>query len=230
MGKDVITQSAKKSDDSHKKKKENDAPNSLVFAQHRSTLCALLFVTRLQSSCFFCFTTSGICVVPRSRSLFDYIENKPLLLCSIERRHFSPQKKGEIYLSKMNFLKQERDQDETRVFLCVFRVFFRKEENSLGFFNLSISSKSIEQFIHRETDSSSDTAQHFDLHFLRARILYYLYINDGIRCDDARCCCRDDDENDDAFVFLFDREKNDDPKRDSCENDKESSDGQQQQR
>jgi len=51
-------------------------------------------------------------------------------------------------------------------------------------------------------------------------------MNDGIRCDDARCC-RDDDENDAFVVFLFDREKNDDPKqRDSCDNDKESSDGQ----
>jgi hypothetical protein len=43
-------QSAKKSN--HKKKKENVAPNSLVFARHRSTLCALLFVTRLQSFLF----------------------------------------------------------------------------------------------------------------------------------------------------------------------------------
>jgi len=162
MGKDVITQSAKNNRTTHKKKKENGAPNSLVFAQHRSTLCALLFVTRLQSSCFFCFTTSGICVVPRSRSLFDYIENKPLLLCSIERRHFSPQKKGEIYLSKMNFLKQERDQDETRVFLCVFRVFFRKEETGLGFLicrfpRSQASSLSIGKLTHHQTPHNTLT-------------------------------------------------------------------------
>ena len=56
-------QSAKKSN--HKKKKENVAPNSLVFARHRSTLCALLFVTRLQSLCCFLLLllrfTSRIC-------------------------------------------------------------------------------------------------------------------------------------------------------------------------
>ena len=34
------------------KRKKKRAPNSLVFAQYRSTLCALLFVTRLQSLLF----------------------------------------------------------------------------------------------------------------------------------------------------------------------------------
>ena len=51
IGKDVITDKVPRNLIT-KKKKENVAPNSLVFARHRSTLCALLFVTRLQSFLF----------------------------------------------------------------------------------------------------------------------------------------------------------------------------------
>ena len=46
------TQSAKKSAIEKEKRKRSVAPNSLVFARYRSTLCALLFVTRLQSFLF----------------------------------------------------------------------------------------------------------------------------------------------------------------------------------
>jgi len=97
IGKDVITDKVPRNLQSSKKKKENVAPNSLVFARHRSTLCALLFVTRLQSFLFssvvVAFYEQNMC-----RSLSDYIQNKPLLR-SMETRRFSPRKKKEeIYI------------------------------------------------------------------------------------------------------------------------------------
>ena len=72
IGKDVITDKVPRNLQS-KKKKENVVPNSLVFAQYRSTLCALLFVTRLQSLLF----SSVVACRMRaalSLSLLDYID------------------------------------------------------------------------------------------------------------------------------------------------------------
>ena len=72
IGKDVITDKVPRNLQS-KKKKENVVPNSLVFAQYRSTLCALLFVTRLQSLLFSSVVACRMCAA-LSLSLLDYID------------------------------------------------------------------------------------------------------------------------------------------------------------
>lgn len=117
-------QSAKKSN--HKKKKENVAPNSLVFARHRSTLCALLFVTRLQSLCCFLLLlllrfTSRICAASF------------LIMCRINlsrvrwrRDAFPLEKKEERFIfQKMNFFaRRARARRDT----CVFPKFLTERE------------------------------------------------------------------------------------------------------
>ena len=118
-------QSAKKSN--HKKKKENVVPNSLVFARHRSTLCALLFVTRLQSLCCFLLLllrfTSRICAAPS------------LIICRINlsrvrwrRDAFPLEKRRRCICQKMNFFtRRARARRDT----CVFPVFKREKKRSI---------------------------------------------------------------------------------------------------
>lgn len=119
-------QSAKKSN--HKKKKEN-VPNSLVFARHRSTLCALLFVTRLQSLCCFLLLllrfTSRICAAPF------------LIMCRINlsrvrwrRDAFPLEKKEERFIfQKVNFFaRRARARRDT----CVFPKFLIFDSRLVG--------------------------------------------------------------------------------------------------
>ena len=112
------------------KRKKKRAPNSLVFAQYRSTLCALLFVTRLQSLLFSSSSssvvvarfTSRICAAP----FLIISQEKPLSLLvrwSARDTFFLEKTKKEDSLS--DFLGRERVQDETRVFFLLLFFFIR---------------------------------------------------------------------------------------------------------
>ena len=112
------------------KRKKKRAPNSLVFAQYRSTLCALLFVTRLQSLLFSSSSssvvvarfTSRICAAP----FLIISQEKPLsrlVRWSARDTFFLEKKKKEDSLS--DFLGRERVQDETRVFFLLLFFFIR---------------------------------------------------------------------------------------------------------
>ena len=101
-----------------------------------------------------------------------------LIICRINRsrvldlRHFSPRKRRRCIIQRCTFSREEREQDETRVFfLSVLR------EIDIMLFRVNFSSSHTGQAVYPsfgKRDSSSDTAQHFDAFFARTRI-YIVY-------------------------------------------------------
>ena len=117
------------------KRKKKRAPNSLVFAQYRSTLCALLFVTRLQSLLFSSSSsvvvarfTSRICAAP----FLIISQEKPLSLLvrwSARDTFFLEKKKKEDSLS--DFLRTSASAGRDT---CVFPPFVFFHSRSLFLF------------------------------------------------------------------------------------------------
>ena len=117
------------------KRKKKRAPNSLVFAQYRSTLCALLFVTRLQSLLFSSSSssvvvarfTSRICAAP----FLIISQEKPrslLVRWSARDTFFLEKKKKEDSLS--DFLRTSASAGRDT---CVFPPFVFFTSRSLFF-------------------------------------------------------------------------------------------------
>ena len=117
------------------KRKKKRAPNSLVFAQYRSTLCALLFVTRLQSLLFSSSSsvvvarfTSRICAAP----FLIISQEKPrslLVRWSARDTFFLEKKKKEDSLS--DFLRTSASAGRDT---CVFPPFVFFHSRSLFLF------------------------------------------------------------------------------------------------